>query len=160
MKTETIIRRYTAEELSAMSLAELHRVALDDMRLLSNSPDVVFNMGVWVSMDGSEDPKCYVCLAGAVLYNHLGWRDHTSGVPGFASALNHLRCGEVYSAKQYMNDSFGYLDSELADRCRVGDDLMNRLNQPRFIIFPEPGDVDDFLAVHEELNAFLVDRQL
>lgn len=89
--------------------SELIRVALQDLRKVERSKKYLISMESWhmpTHLYSSELPKCYVCLAGAVMAKEFDIPVDDYATPytfprkieDKLIALNNFRCGWIYSA--------------------------------------------------------------
>ena len=105
------------------TLHELLRLAIDDLKLCYDDPDVRVNMGEWATYDAREN-VCEVCLAGALVLKgtHLAlalptaeavaagtaWShqliDPDDDVRPWMQALDHIRTGHLRIALEAMTE--------------------------------------------------------
>ena len=102
--------------------SELIRVAVSDLKKVLASPKHEIDMDDWIRL---EPDICYVCLAGAVLINTLGYdedsmldvEDQPDEVQDIMIKLNDLRWGKIR----------GFLGG---DASKVPDDILNHKIDP------------------------------
>lgn len=117
LEKAAMMDRQTFERIDKLGV--LFGLAVHDARAIVEQRGLALNMGVWVQPD--EDGVCYVCMAGAVAVNSLGWpRDQQLRLPlytlGMAlgsrlRAIDALRAGRVVKAWEAIHGQRGLVDS-------------------------------------------------
>lgn len=83
-----------------MKPSELLLAAVDDLRLLSGSPDYVVNMNIWHTPLGGV---CHICLAGAIIAKRLNVPHSIVSSPSYFPAIIWLKLLWINSVCEFLS---------------------------------------------------------